>query len=159
MDWNSRVNFISLSSLEVTPFAGVWIEIASAHSLSCCALRHSLRGSVDWNICLCIGVASTLVTPFAGVWIEILIDIAQITWLSSLPSRECGLKFPSPLPLSLYIRHSLRGSVDWNLPVFIIYKGKRCHSLRGSVDWNLRRRSPSITLLVTPFAGVWIEII
>ena len=57
--------------------------------------------------------------------------------------------------------HSLRGSVDWNY----IAKFRKtwfglCHSLRGSVDWN--HNSPKMESsphLVTPFAGVWIEIL
>ena len=60
----------------VTPFAGVWIEINECSPIN------------PWRI----------VTPFAGVWIEIRywmwgVDRPQ----SSLPSRECGLKFRGAL--------------------------------------------------------------
>ena len=33
------------------------------------------------------------------------------------------------------------------------------HSLRGSVDWNQREQLQVLQYLVTPYAGVWIEII
>ena len=33
------------------------------------------------------------VAPFAGAWIEILIDAIKSGYLSSLPSRERGLKY------------------------------------------------------------------
>ena len=56
--------------MQVTPFAGVWIEILLCSPCAC----------------------EPPVTPFAGVWIE----IAQMTQRKaenrSLPSRECGLK-------------------------------------------------------------------
>ena len=56
----------------VTPFAGVWIEIKAG--------REQLRAKV--------------VTPFAGVWIEIIGLLFKSLILStSLPSRECGLKY------------------------------------------------------------------
>ena len=123
---------------------------------------------------------------------------------SSLPSRECGLKFLClfPFPSCLFVTpfagvwieiiqniclvciipgHSLRGSVDWNISPYAWSKNGRCHSLRGSVDWNcgiviillpfplsLPSRECGLKLflsyqkltmpVVTPFAGVWIEI-
>ena len=57
--------------MEVTPFAGVWIEIVAK------------------------GAVSTVfdVTPFAGVWIEIMLLPGDGNAVVSLPSRECGLKF------------------------------------------------------------------
>ena len=33
-----------------------------------------------------------------------------------------------------------------------------CHSLRGSVDWNLVKQIKEDKTMVTPYAGVWIEI-
>ena len=56
---------------DVTPLAGVWIEISSYF------------GSI---IC-------DFVTPLAGVWIEITYDKAVQQMNQSLPSRECGLKY------------------------------------------------------------------
>jgi len=54
----------------VTPLAGVWIEISSAH-----------RSPVDH-----------LVTPLAGVWIEIVLVCPACGRKLSHPSRVCGLK-------------------------------------------------------------------
>ena len=56
----------------VTPLAGVWIEI-DIETVECC--HHH-------------------VTPLAGVWIEIVKLVEDFTNdSSSLPLRECGLKF------------------------------------------------------------------
>ena len=55
----------------VTPLAGVWIEI------------HPPRRSFYRHI----------VTPLAGVWIEICNCVIDCGRIKSLPSRECGLKF------------------------------------------------------------------
>ncbi len=54
----------------VTPFAGVWIEIPT----------------------VCPACAQSIVTPFAGVWIEIEVEEVMEKVEESLPSRECGLK-------------------------------------------------------------------
>ena len=99
--------------------------------------RHSLFGSVDWNF---FSFAST------------------IQGLSSLPFWECGLKY---ICLSNNVNvqsHSLFGSVDWNkmdMPILGIEIG---HSLFGSVDWNKERSRQFFGENVTPFLGVWIEI-
>ena len=70
-----HANLCEFSS--VTPYAGVWIEIGTI-----------------FDLCFVI-----CVTPYAGVWIEIkkpgLINVIS----SSLPMRECGLKYR----LSLHI--------------------------------------------------------
>ena len=55
----------------VTPLAGVWIEI-----------RHTL-----------CTLQAAAVTPLAGVWIEIAFPLTALFYCSSLPLRECGLKF------------------------------------------------------------------
>ena len=51
---------------------------------------------------------------------------------------ECGLKLWYVARVSLYPRHSLCGSVDWNHPVQNYLTGLQCHSLCGSVDWNCK---------------------
>ena len=56
--------------LMVTPYAGVWIEI--------------LVTSVVF--------ANITVTPYAGVWIEIRTRFERFGSVTSLPTRECGLK-------------------------------------------------------------------
>ena len=56
---------------DVTPLAGVWIEIIDA-------IGEQILQAV---------------TPLAGVWIEIGLSYgANKQSISSLPSRECGLK-------------------------------------------------------------------
>ena len=61
-----------LLALTVAPFVGVWIEIHNPIS--------------PFNL--------SNVAPFVGVWIEIAksFGVAAPKW--SLPSWECGLKFP-----------------------------------------------------------------
>ena len=55
----------------VTPYAGVWIEMIKKP----------------------LGNGSQIVTPYAGVWIEISNIIKSPNGSTSLPTRECGLKF------------------------------------------------------------------
>ncbi len=55
----------------VTPYAGVWIEMITAF----------------------ISPSEGTVTPYAGVWIEIFTPTLEITQKKSLPTRECGLKW------------------------------------------------------------------
>ena len=81
--------------VQVTPFTGVWIEIIFTSGVAGTATSHSLHGSVDWNN--------------QG---KVRFDSKK----SSLPSRECGLKYHT-------------------------------HRFYGE-----RRQ-------VTPFTGVWIEIL
>ena len=58
-------------SIDVTPYAGVWIEIANEE----------------------VQKISIAVTPYAGVWIEIKWNfVCHLQVYSSLPTRECGLK-------------------------------------------------------------------
>ena len=56
--------------IQVTPYAGVWIEIEEIALLK----------------------KSVSVTPYAGVWIEIAEKIPLSNAVASLPTRECGLK-------------------------------------------------------------------
>ena len=128
------------------------------------AMRHSLHGSVDWNIIKpYIRINTNKVTPFTGVWIEILLHRKpKIRFRKSLPSRECGLK------LYLVKFESILLSVTPFTGVWIEINhatdpcgGMLCsHSLHGSVDWNIFSSTQYITALpVTPFTGVWIEIL
>ena len=77
------------------------------------------------------------VTPFAGVWIEIkmILDGTKIKW--SLPSRECGLKFRSPV---------------YPCP------GRRVTPFAGVWIEIEKMDKEKKAIEVTPFAGVWIEI-
>ncbi len=79
------------------------------------------------------------VTPFVGVWIEIALNCGSfIACAASLPSWECGLKFPG-----------------WRC---------LCQSLLSLPSWECGLKSylpasPALSQNVTPFVGVWIEII
>ena len=123
--------------------------------------RHSLRGSVDWNSCkLKIIIKPFNVTPFVGVWIEIVLQSITITCSPSLPSWECGLKLRMDCKrMQSWWCHSLRGSVDWNFKRTFLIDFLFGHSLRGSVDWNSQCVLRIFWIVVTPFVGVWIEII
>ncbi len=152
--------FCIASLIPVTPFAGVWIEINILDIISIIIRRHSLRGSVDWNITPDKPSAISCVTPFAGVWIEISLETLTISPCTSHSLRGSVDWNQNYLIKSGYIeRHSLRGSVDWNwqLPAYVFIK--HGHSLRGSVDWNIKSSiNKPLCTCVTPFAGVWIEI-
>ena len=101
---------------------------------------HSLRGSVDWNVLFqSLGYLYHQVTPFVGVWIEI---IRRQTWYQK---TQC---------------HSLRGSVDWNQRSAVTIN----QWLMSLPSWECGLKSEvavivAIPSLVTPFVGVWIEII
>ena len=97
---------------------------------------HSLRGSVDWNIICVRCKGMRVVTPYAGVWIEICLTKQKRRGGTSLPTRECGLKYAKNCKRPRIHGHSLRGSVDWNCTANMELKQCICHSLRGSVDWN-----------------------
>ena len=74
--------------------------------------------------------------------------------------RECGLKLISQMKRLIRLCHSLCGSVDWNLPTFVLCFVCYRHSLCGSVDWNATCLILYIqSIHVTPCAGVWIEIV
>ena len=48
--WIEILQFDTESKMDyVTPYAGVWIEIADEHTPVLPKTCHSLRGSVDWN--------------------------------------------------------------------------------------------------------------
>ena len=74
----------------VAPFAGAWIEICISH------------GSRN----------QPYVAPFAGAWIEISSALSSSFCVSSLPSRERGLKSSKDDLLRQDRSRSLRGSVD-----------------------------------------------
>ena len=115
VDWNWRGRHYKHGK-QVTPYAGVWIEISTILYLYLRSNSHSLRGSVDWNLkknalkhinspslptreCglkylyIIKKKGEWKVTPYAGVWIEIVHDRKVIITAWSLPTRECGLKY------------------------------------------------------------------
>ena len=79
--------------LEVTPFAGVWIEILVFRQ---CKLFFPSLPSRECGLkCIPSQALPPVypVTPFAGVWIEIPSGFKTNDPSASLPSRECGLKW------------------------------------------------------------------
>ena len=78
------------------------------------------------------------VTPLAGVWIEIASGGSFFIMPASLPLRGCGLKWNTPYNATSLYCHSPCGGVDWNTVI---------NDCVASCD------------IVTPLAGVWIEIL
>ena len=78
-----------LPTVVVTPLAGVWVEIT----------EYNKDGVID------------LVTPLAGVWVEIVLWRCRGNRGSSLPLRECGLKWMNISSENTENRHSPCGSV------------------------------------------------
>ncbi len=78
------------------------------------------------------------VTPFVGVWIEMFVFVTPCTvpdW--SLPSWECGLKSTK----DEYEEKIMLSLPSWECGLKSTYT--------GSAEWAIG---------VTPFVGVWIEI-
>ena len=121
---------------------------------------HSLCGSVDWNIStyfyrrydqLSLPVWECGLKSFPIPAVRLLIMSLPV-WecglkfrygangadrITSLPVWECGLKYCDIVGISIYLSHSLCGSVDWNYCAII---QKQRH-------------------IVTPCVGVWIEMV
>ena len=76
-----------------------------------------------------------VVTPYAGVWIEIVIPTFHCQSVSSLPTRECGLKYSGAhRPLT---RSKVTPYAGVWIEIVLIngeYVTATGHSLRGSVD-------------------------
>ena len=81
------------SADQVTPLAGVWIEIGVwAVSADIIGSLPSRECGLKWDLMIANHVCEW-VTPLAGVWIEIWISCGTQNAMKSLPSRECGLKY------------------------------------------------------------------
>ena len=80
-------------SIDVTPLAGVWIEITGLRLSSSASPVTPLAGV--WIEIVCAGKQFSVenVTPLAGVWIEISYNNIWDKYNKSLPLRECGLKY------------------------------------------------------------------
>ena len=103
---------VTLLACRVTPFAGVWIEICN-YTVKLQVRSVTPFAGVWIEISICSSFITTnYVTPFAGVWIEILFLVELFSLSTSLPSRECGLKYQNNACMRLLGCHSLRGSVD-----------------------------------------------
>ena len=93
VDWNSLGLIWFLSNVLSLPSRECGLKFPNLERWSC-TCGHSLRGSVDWNDKILCHVICCWVTPFAGVWIEIGFNLHAVTTsYTSLPSRECGLKY------------------------------------------------------------------
>ena len=123
---------------KVTPFAGVWIEIELMADRTPNPKSPPSRGCGLKYIHYHFIILSDYVTPFAGVWIEISRSGHRKSGFeSSPPSRGCGLKYDDQFPpLFRPMSPPSRGC------------GLKC-------IWFPKNAVESI---VTPFAGVWIEI-
>ena len=136
VDWNT-MDIYEIDPFKVTPYTGVWIEIAGVISLKLPSVGHSLHGSVDWNrknrFYLWMGSCHSL--------------HGSVDWNFYIKERMIWLE-----------GHSLHGSVDWNNIWKNINTHFICHSLHGSVDWNLEHVEDNYVRNVTPYTGVWIEI-
>ena len=120
---------------QVTPLAGVWIEITDSQTTDSrkesslpsreCGLKFDKKTDIRKaeSVTPLAGVWIEIdegvkivyddsVTPLAGVWIEIPDFPSSFYGALSLPSRECGLKFESPCMRLQAHCHSPRGSVD-----------------------------------------------
>ena len=160
VDWN-RCFHSSFPPIIVTPFAGVWIEIRLLWSLG-----KSISVTPFAGVWIEISVSADgdtvpFVTPFAGVWIEIQqTTMSKVSRKLSLPSRECGLKFPNkiyppaPRTVTPFAGVWIEIVMPVNKPLTILsLPSRECglkffgffvlpgplysHSLRGSVDWNI----------------------
>ena len=165
----------------VTPFAGVWIEITEKGTMGSIEKSHSLRGSVDWNfsfsflviLCYCHSLRGSVDWNYGIMSIHLLQYShslrGSVDWNSSYS-----------VDVNWIDSHSLRGSVDWNVnsersigKTYTSLPSRECglKSVYRSSDKSNLRSLPSrecglkfantvhgyILLLVTPFAGVWIE--
>ena len=123
---------------QVTPFAGVWIEIPKCPPVTDTMTRHSLCGSVDWNN---IDTMSPLTNKCHSL-------CGSVDWnLSLIPSY------------ARILSHSLFGSVDWN--TWNIPKKNRWPTVTPFAGVWIEIEiveGGDLMLQVTPFAGVWIEI-
>ena len=119
---------------EVTPLAGVWIEITDTSAGSWQNMSLPLRecGLKYNSFCTLLSLVfvtplagvwiemfsslyhrySLLVTPLAGVWIEIFQCVKATLMQESLPLRECGLKLWRYFTAHREVSHSPCGSVD-----------------------------------------------
>ena len=167
----------------VTPFVGVWIEISKMYTTQRlipslpsweCGLKYIIRICIELRKWSLPSWECGLKSPSCG---------RQYISLRSLPSWECGLKctrcnctertlgsLPSWECGLKCSKHPVRSIIIASLPSWEcglkwwIWPWKRLwgrgHSLRGSVDWNHWNKNGKITApSVTPFVGVWIEIL
>ena len=143
------------------------------------ALRHTLRGCVDWNRSFNTELSPHLVTPYVGVWIETTLYSEQKLTSQVTPYVGVWIEtdFLRCLVISVYVTpyvgvwiETLMGRINpsaysshptWvcGLKHTAAYTRIKeyCHTLRGCVDWNLVLLLVVSLVRVTPYVGVWIE--
>ena len=106
------VTSVVFANMTVTPYAGVWIEMLNTQSVPSIAFVTPYAGVWIEMAKDVVNNAIHIVTPYAGVWIEMPYWSRVLVIITSLPTRECGLKFMQITEKRLIYCHSLRGSVD-----------------------------------------------
>ena len=120
----------------VTPFVGVWIETVILFDNT---IRNTVTPFVGvWIETIFGGLFGkhNTVTPFVGVWIETALKISALRSVTSHPSWVCGLKQGQ----AALMQGRAASHPSW---------------VCGLKHANSNSRL--ITILVTPFVGVWIE--
>ena len=148
---------------------GVWLIL----------LCHTLRGCVDWNSSLsdnvwetsvtpCVGVwietqnktnqtSIDIVTPCVGVWIETEYSCSDASYAVSHPAWVCGLKHLLRTSILVHVCHTLRGCVDWNLPITLDLSLLSVTPCVGVWIETMAQARAAMLNAVTPCVGVWIE--
>ena len=101
-----------------------------------------------------------LVTPYAGVWIEISsFTMRVMSSGSSLPTRECGLKFQNSREPNRYQVTPYAGV--WIEMMIVELKKDTTTVTPYAGVWIEICQTEGISAepTVTPYAGVWIEIL
>ena len=105
------------------------------------------------------GIRSTILSlPTRECGLKYSITTFSVSGQPSLPTRECGLKCTLSTKDVLKFGHSLRGSVDWNTCLPSGRHWKHVTPYAGVWIEILIHLIHSDTRRVTPYAGVWIEI-
>ena len=99
------------------------------------------------------------VTPFAGVWIEIMMLPDPLGGMGSLPSRECGLKCNLYITIGYQIMSLPSRECGLKFAAYLDQHGAELSlPSRECGLKSFKCTSFEQFRLVTPFAGVWIEI-
>ena len=151
--------YVIIPSDRVTPYAGVWIEIFLAISQAATIPVTPYAGVWIEIFKSLIVVPPESVTPYAGVWIEINNVLKFNNGIGSLPTRECGLKYKNARFTAWCVQSLPTRECGLKSCVTNSKDKEKGHSLRGSVDWNTMRTTTTWKGPVTPYAGVWIEIL
>ena len=92
-----------------------------------------------------------------GVWIETLYFDLFLSSGRSHPTWVCGLKPSIPTSLLPSDGHTLRGCVDWNLPIHTLNLERDVTPYVGVWIETCEGSALVVRKVVTPYVGVWIE--